>query len=143
MAKISAKQKFLNKEYKQWSVRLRNSDFEKIEKLRGETSRADFLKKLVNQQYGITFEEKGEFKMKQKFVIVQKSLKETRKMFSVYIKDGYDTIEEAEIEYFKKTYKIDDGNVYAELWDNEENKLIKSNEKEVRKNYRIKFLGTE
>lgn len=140
MAKTDVNQRFLNKAYKQWSVRLRNSDFEKIEKLRGETSRADFMKELVTQQYGVNFEPKGEFKTRKRFSIVQKALKEMKGMFSVYIKDSYDTIEEAETEYTKRTFNIDDGNIYTELWDNEEHKLIKSNEEEVRENYIIKFL---
>lgn len=61
-----AKQKYLSKNYSQWVIKLRNSDFEKIEKIRKETglSRADFLKKLVNKQYNVEFEEKGEFRVK-------------------------------------------------------------------------------
>lgn len=51
----AVKMKYINKTYTQWSVRLRNDDFDKIEKIREETglSRAEFLKMLVNEKYGL------------------------------------------------------------------------------------------
>ena len=49
MSKTStaAKRKYNAKTYKRWAVDLRNEDFEKIETLRGELSRSQFLKKLI------------------------------------------------------------------------------------------------
>lgn len=54
----AVKQKYINKTYSQWAVRLRNKDFEIIEKLRGETglSRAEFLKMLVVEKYDVNFD---------------------------------------------------------------------------------------
>lgn len=45
----AAKRKYNEKTYTRWSVDLRNEDFEKIEELRGDLSRAQFLKKLIAQ----------------------------------------------------------------------------------------------
>lgn len=63
---MDAKQRYLSKNYSSWIIKLRNSDFEKIEKIRKEIglSRADFLKNLVSKEYNVEFEEKGEFKTK-------------------------------------------------------------------------------
>lgn len=41
------KRRYNSKTYTRWSVDLRNEDFEKIEKLRGDLSRSQFLKKLI------------------------------------------------------------------------------------------------
>ena len=41
------KRRYNAKTYTRWFVDLRHEDFEKIEKLRGELSRAQFLKKLI------------------------------------------------------------------------------------------------
>lgn len=41
------KRRYNNKTYTRWAVDLRNEDFKKIEALRGELSRAQFLKKLI------------------------------------------------------------------------------------------------
>ena len=63
---MDAKQRYLSKNYSSWIIKLRNSDFEKIEKMRKKIglSRADFLKNLVSKEYNVEFEEKGEFKTK-------------------------------------------------------------------------------
>ncbi len=42
------KRRYNAKTYTRWAVDLRNEDFEKIEALRGELSRAQFLKKLID-----------------------------------------------------------------------------------------------
>ncbi len=49
MSKTSTevKRRFNDKTYKRWFADLRNEDFEKIEQMRGELSRAAFLKMLV------------------------------------------------------------------------------------------------
>ena len=49
MSKTStaSKRKYNDKTYTRWTVDLRNEDFQKIESLRGDLSRAQFLKKLV------------------------------------------------------------------------------------------------
>ena len=54
----AVKQKYIEKTYSQWSIRLRNEVFEGIEKIREETglSRAEFLKMLVKEKYGVEFE---------------------------------------------------------------------------------------
>lgn len=41
------KRRYNAKTYTRWAVDLRNEDFEKIEELRGDLSRAQFLKKLI------------------------------------------------------------------------------------------------
>ena len=41
------KRRYNAKTYTRWAVDLRNEDFEKIEALRGEMSRAQFLKTLI------------------------------------------------------------------------------------------------
>ena len=63
---MDAKQRYLSKNYSSWIIKLRNSDFEKIEKIRKKIglSRADFLKNLVSKEYNVECEEKGEFKTK-------------------------------------------------------------------------------
>ena len=43
----ASKRKYNNKTYSRWAVDLRNEDFEKIEDLRGEMSRSQFLKMLI------------------------------------------------------------------------------------------------
>ncbi|MDO5804242.1 MAG: hypothetical protein Q4P35_03880 [Clostridia bacterium] len=50
----AVKQKYINKTYSQWSVKLRNEVFKEIEDIREETglSRAEFLKMLVSEKYG-------------------------------------------------------------------------------------------
>ena len=48
MGKTSAKRRYNSKTYTRWAADLRNEDFEKIEALRGEMSRAEFLKMLVS-----------------------------------------------------------------------------------------------
>ena len=49
MSKTSTevKRRYNEKNYTRWVVDLRNEDFEKIETMRGELSRAQFLKKLA------------------------------------------------------------------------------------------------
>jgi len=49
MSKTSTevKRRYNAKTYTRWSVDLRNEDFEKIEELRGEMSRSQFLKMLI------------------------------------------------------------------------------------------------
>lgn len=42
------KRRYNAKTYTRWAVDLRNEDFEKIEELRGDLSRAQFLKKLID-----------------------------------------------------------------------------------------------
>ena len=41
------KRRYNEKTYKRWFADLRNEDFEKIEALRGDMSRAQFLQKLI------------------------------------------------------------------------------------------------
>lgn len=50
----AVKQKYIDKTYSQWSVKLRNEVFKEIEDIREGTglSRAEFLKMLVNEKYG-------------------------------------------------------------------------------------------
>lgn len=50
----AVKQKYIDKTYSQWSVKLRNEVFKEIESIREETglSRASFLKMLINEKYG-------------------------------------------------------------------------------------------
>ena len=45
----AVKRRYNAKTYTRWAVDLRNEDFEKIEKLRGEMSRAQFLKMLLEK----------------------------------------------------------------------------------------------
>ena len=49
MSKTSTavKRRYNDKTYTRWTVDLRNEDFQKVEELRGELSRAQFLKKLI------------------------------------------------------------------------------------------------
>lgn len=49
MSKTSTavKRRYNDKTYTRWTVDLRNEDFEKIEAMRGDLSRAQFLKKLI------------------------------------------------------------------------------------------------
>ena len=51
MSKTSTavKQRYLDKTYKQWSVRLKPDLYELVEKARGELSRAEFLAVLVEK----------------------------------------------------------------------------------------------
>lgn len=53
----AVKQKYINKTYTQWGVKLRNEVFEEVEIIRKETglSRAEFLKMLVQEKYGVKF----------------------------------------------------------------------------------------
>ena len=53
----AVKQKYINKTYSQWSVKLRNEVFKEIEDIREGTglSRAEFLKMLVNEKYGNSY----------------------------------------------------------------------------------------
>lgn len=53
----AVKQKYIDKTYSQWSVRLRNEAFNEIEAIREETglSRAEFLKMLVSEKYDVEF----------------------------------------------------------------------------------------
>ena len=44
----AVKRKYNDKTYSRWTVDLRNEDFEKIEKLRGDMSRSQFLKMLIS-----------------------------------------------------------------------------------------------
>lgn len=50
----AVKQKYIDKTYSQWSVKLRKEVFEEIEDIRETTglSRAEFLKMIVNEKYG-------------------------------------------------------------------------------------------
>ena len=52
------KRRYNEKTYSRWFVSLRNEVFEEIEKIREETglSRAEFLKMLVKEKYGVEFE---------------------------------------------------------------------------------------
>ncbi len=52
------KRRYNEKTYSRWFVSLRNEVFEEIEKIREETglSRAEFLKMLVREKYGVEFE---------------------------------------------------------------------------------------
>ena len=43
----ASKRKYNDKTYTRWTVDLRKEDFEKIEELRGDLSRAQFLKLLI------------------------------------------------------------------------------------------------
>ena len=43
------KRRYNSKTYKRWSVDLRFEDFDRLEELRGELSRAAFLKKLLEK----------------------------------------------------------------------------------------------
>ena len=43
----AVKRKYNDKTYTRWAVDLRNEDFEKVEQLRGEMSRSQFLKMLI------------------------------------------------------------------------------------------------
>ena len=43
----AAKRKYNDKTYTRWAADLRKEDFEKIERLRGEMSRSQFLKMLI------------------------------------------------------------------------------------------------
>ena len=43
-----SKRKYNAKTYTRWAADLRNEDFQKIEALRGDLSRSQFLKKLIN-----------------------------------------------------------------------------------------------
>lgn len=43
------KRRYNSKTYKRWSVDLRFEDFDRLEELRGDLSRAVFLKKLLEQ----------------------------------------------------------------------------------------------
>ena len=49
MSKTStaAKRRYNDKTYTRWATDLRNEDFKKIEEMRGELSRSQFLKKLI------------------------------------------------------------------------------------------------
>ena len=51
MSKTSTevKRRYNAKTYKRWTADLRNEDFERIENLRGDLSRAQFLKMLVEK----------------------------------------------------------------------------------------------
>lgn len=51
------KRKYNEKTYSRWFVSLRNEVFEEIENIREETglSRAEFLKMLVKEKYGVKF----------------------------------------------------------------------------------------
>lgn len=54
----AVKQKYIDKTYSPWSVRLRNDVFNEIEALRKETglSRAEFLKMLVAEKYNVDWD---------------------------------------------------------------------------------------
>lgn len=56
MSKTSTevKRRYNAKTYKRWAVDLRNEDYEAIETLRGEMSRAQFLKMLIENHSGNT-----------------------------------------------------------------------------------------
>lgn len=62
MSKTSTavKQRYINKTYESWTLRLRHEDFDKIESVRGEMSRAEFIKYLVSKVYGINFEKESD-----------------------------------------------------------------------------------
>ncbi len=45
----AAKRKYNDKTYTRWGVDLRKEDFEKVERLRGEMSRSQFLKMLIDK----------------------------------------------------------------------------------------------
>jgi len=53
----AVKRKYNEKTYTDWRTPLRNEIFSKIEDLRAQSglSRAEFLKMLVSEKYGITF----------------------------------------------------------------------------------------
>lgn len=44
----AVKRRYNDKTYTRWAVDLRNEDFEKVERLRGDLSRAQFLKMLID-----------------------------------------------------------------------------------------------
>lgn len=50
MSKTStaAKRKYNDKTYTRWAVDLRNEDFKKVEAMRGDLSRSQFLKMLID-----------------------------------------------------------------------------------------------
>lgn len=54
----AVKQKYIDKTYSQWSVKLRNEVFNEIETIREGTglSRAEFLKMLVSEKYNTAFD---------------------------------------------------------------------------------------
>lgn len=54
----AVKQRYKDKTYKRWFCDLKNSDFDELEAVRAETglSRAEFLKKLVAKEYGLSFD---------------------------------------------------------------------------------------
>lgn len=45
------KRRYNDKTYTRWAVDLRKEDYEKIEVLRGDLSRSQFLKKLIDNYY--------------------------------------------------------------------------------------------
>ena len=51
------KERYNKKTYTNWQVKLRNEVYEEIESIREETglSRAEFLKMLVQEKYGVEF----------------------------------------------------------------------------------------
>ena len=53
----AVKEKYNKKTYTNWQVKLRNEVFEEVESIREETglSRAEFLKMLVQEKYGVKF----------------------------------------------------------------------------------------
>ena len=53
----AVKERYNKKTYTNWQVKLRNEVFEEIESIREETglSRAEFLKMLVQEKYGVKF----------------------------------------------------------------------------------------
>ena len=59
MATSSAvKRKYNAKTYKRWTADIKNDEFDEIEAVRADTglSRAEFLKKLVAKEYGLSFD---------------------------------------------------------------------------------------
>lgn len=56
MSKTSTavKRRYNDKTYTRWSADLRNEDFQRIEALRGDLSRAQFLKKLIDFCYPLS-----------------------------------------------------------------------------------------
>lgn len=139
------KKKYIKKNYTRWVLNLRNSDFEKIEGVRAKLglSRADFLKNMVNTLYEIKFDEKGEFKKKIKYVVLRKNIKEFRNdNWEYYTRTPFATLEEAEIEYFKQDNDNMYTFLYSELWDIENDKLLKTNIEKQREKCKI-ALGIE
>lgn len=53
----AVKERYNKKTYTNWQVKLRNEVFEEVESIREETglSRAEFLKMLVQEKYGVKF----------------------------------------------------------------------------------------